>query len=67
VATQSDKSYAQAILREVSLHPKIPILAVAVGSYEVEGAGGPAERRNAAISFLKSLARSTKEGGFIGR
>jgi hypothetical protein len=67
VSTQSDKSFGQAILREVSLHPKVPILAVAVGSYEVEGVGGPAERRNAAISFLKLLARTTKDGGFIGR
>lgn len=67
LATQSDKAYAQAILRETSMHPSIPILAVAVGSYEVEGAGGPSERRNAAISFLKSLARSTKEGSFLGR
>jgi hypothetical protein len=67
VAAQTDKSYGQAILREVSRHPKVPILAVAVGSYEVEGAGGPAEHRNAAISFLKTLARANGEGGFIGR
>ena len=32
-----------------------------------EGAGGPGERRNAAIDFLKSLAKATDGGGFIGR
>lgn len=67
VSTQADKSFGNAILREVSLHPQIPILSVAVGSYEVEGAGGPGERRNAAIDFLKSLAKATDGGGFIGR
>jgi hypothetical protein len=54
------------ILAEVSKHPGTPILTVAVGSYEVEGAGGPRERRNAAIAFLKELARKTG-GSFLGR
>jgi hypothetical protein len=66
IATKTDGSYGGAILREVSKHPHIPILTVAVGSYEVEGAGGPTERRNAAITFLKQLASQTG-GNFIGR
>lgn len=67
VATQGDKAFGSAILREAALHPKIPILTVAVGDYEVEGAGGPGERRNAAISFLKALAKATEGGSFIAR
>ena len=66
VATISDASYAAGILKEVGWNADIPILAVAVGSYEIEGAGGPRERANAAIAFLKQLAKKTG-GSFIGR
>jgi hypothetical protein len=66
IATHTDPDYAGMILAEVSKHPGTPILTVAVGSYEVEGAGGPRERRNAAIAFLKELARKTG-GSFLGR
>ncbi len=66
VATSMDSSFATAILKEVSFHPKTPILTVAVGGYEVEGAGGPREKRNAAIAFLKQLAAQTG-GNFVGR
>lgn len=67
VSTQSDKSFGEAIIHEVSLHSKVPILAVAVGDYEIEGAGGPKQRSNPAISFLKSLTKATVGGNFIGR
>jgi hypothetical protein len=66
VPTASDASYAAGILKEVEWHSDIPILAVAVGSYEIEGAGGPREKANAAIVFLKALAKKTG-GSFLGR
>lgn len=66
VASKMDTSFGSAILKEVSQHPGIPILTVAVGSYEIENAGGPTERRNRAIAFLKQLASQTG-GSFIGR
>jgi hypothetical protein len=65
ISTRMDGSYAADILKEAAKHPT-PILAVAVGSYELEGAGGPRERRNAAIAFLKELAHTTG-GNFLGR
>ena len=66
VQTASDSSYAADILKEVGWNTETPILAVAVGSYEIEGAGGPRQRVNTAISFLKELAQKTG-GSFIGR
>jgi hypothetical protein len=66
VGTKSDTIYAAEILKEVVKQPGIPILTVAVGSYEVEGVGGPRERPNPAISFLKRLA-GTSGGSFIAR
>lgn len=66
VATRGDSTYAAEILKEVAKHPGIPILTVAVGSYEIEGAGGPRERPNPAIGFLKRLA-GTSGGSFIAR
>ncbi len=65
IGTRMDGSFATEILKEVARHPT-PILAVAVGSYEMEGVGGPKERRNSAIAFMKELARTTG-GNFLGR
>ena len=66
VATQGDASLASAIFREVAKHRDIPILAVALGSYEIEGAGNPKPRTNAPVNFLKELARKTG-GNFLAR
>lgn len=66
VSGKGDEGLAQEILGEVAKHPEIPILAVALGSYEIEGVGGPRERANPAISFLKRLSGSTG-GNFLGR
>ncbi len=64
VATKMDSAYGNTILAKVN--PRLPILTVAVGSYEVENPGWPNERRNAAVTFLKQVA--AKSGGnFIGR
>ena len=54
------------ILEEVKEHEGIPILTVALGSYETEGAGGPRPKINAPIAFLKELANKTG-GNFLGR
>lgn len=66
VPSAIETGYATKILREVASGEKVPILAVAVGSYEFEGIGGPREKPNAAIAFLKRLAHQTG-GTFIGR
>jgi hypothetical protein len=66
VSGKGDEGLAQEILGEAAKHPEIPILAVALGSYEIEGVGGPRERANPAISFLKRLSGSTG-GNFLGR
>jgi Mg-chelatase subunit ChlD len=65
VATSTDSHYANAIVKEAGI-ARIPILTVAVGSYELEGAGGPREHANEAITFLKQLAAKTG-GSFIAR
>lgn len=66
VRYRSDKSLTRDVLAEVAARPRIPILTVALGSYEVEGAGGPNVRTNAPIAFLKELAQRTG-GGFLAR
>jgi len=66
VGTQRDASLASDIFKEVTRHRSIPILAVALGSYEIEGAGGPQSRTNAPVAFLKQLARQTG-GNFLAR
>jgi len=66
VSTQSDSSLAGEIFKEVNKHKGIPILTVALGSYEIEGADGPRPRTNAPVSFLKDLSRQTG-GNFLAR
>lgn len=66
VSYQSDSSTGRDVFKEVAKHPRIPVLTVALGSYEIEGAGGPRPRTNAPISFLKELARQTG-GSFLAR
>jgi hypothetical protein len=66
VQTRTDASLANAILDEVKKNPGIPILSVAVGSYEVEGLGTPWPKTNAAVSFLKFLAKASG-GNFLAR
>jgi hypothetical protein len=63
---QRDNSFADDIFKEVAKHPGIPILTVALGSYEVEGAGSLRPQTNAPINFLKELAHQTG-GSFLGR
>ena len=66
IGTRSDSVFAQDIFKEASSHPRIPVLTVALGSYEIEGAGGPRPKINAPVSFLKELARQTG-GNFLAR
>ena len=66
VSTHTDTAFAKAILTEVEGHPGIPILTVALGNYETEGAGGPWPKINASIAFLKELAHKSG-GNFLGR
>lgn len=66
VSYQRDASLANDIFKEVAKHRGIPILTVALGSYEIEGAGSPQPRTNAPVSFLKALARQTG-GSFLAR
>jgi hypothetical protein len=66
VRHQSDPALARDILKEASKYPSIPLLTVALGSYEIEGNGGPRARTNAPINFLKELAHQTG-GNFLAR
>lgn len=66
VSYQRDSSFASDILKEVSKHRAVPILTVALGNYEIEGAGSPRPRTNAPVAFLKELARQTG-GNFLAR
>lgn len=66
VAYRADPSFAREIFDEVAKHPLTPVLTVALGSYEIEGAGGPKPKTNAPVSFLKELARRTG-GSFLAR
>jgi hypothetical protein len=61
-----DAALAAEIFEEVKKHTKTPVLTVALGSYEIEGADGPRARTNAPIAFLKELARKTG-GNFLAR
>jgi len=63
---QGDASFARDILAEVAKHRGPPILAVALGGYEVENEGGFFPHTNSAIAFLKELGHSTG-GSFIAR
>lgn len=63
---QSDSSLAKDIFKEAEKHHGIPILTVALGSYEIENAGGFRPQTNAAISFLKELSHKTG-GNFLAR
>lgn len=58
----------QTCLEEVSRHPGVPILPLALGDYEITPPGGLFARphTNSAIAFLKEMARSTG-GAFIAR
>jgi Mg-chelatase subunit ChlD len=66
VATKSDAVLAREIFAEVGKHRGVPILTVAVGTYETEGADGPRPKTNAPVAFLKELARRSG-GNFLGR
>ena len=66
VGYQSDSTLANNILKEAGKHHGIPILTVALGSYEIENAGGFRPQTNAAISFLKQLGHATG-GNFLAR
>ncbi len=66
VAYRRDAAFAREILTEIKNHPSVPILSVALGSYEVEGSGGPQPRTNAPVAFLKELARQSS-GAFLAR
>lgn len=63
---QRDSAFAREILTEAAKHKGVPILTVALGSYEIVGAGGPRPQTNAPVWFLKALARQTG-GNFLAR
>jgi hypothetical protein len=65
VPYESDADLVREIFKEVKDHPGVPILTVALGSYEIEGIGLK-PRVNAAVSFLKELGRRSG-GSFLGR
>lgn len=66
VSARSDAALARDIFQEVGRHQGVPILTVALGNYETEGAEGPWPKTNAAIAFLKELGRRSG-GTFLGR
>jgi Mg-chelatase subunit ChlD len=66
VRAESERAVAEGILKEVAKHPGIPILTVALGSYEIENEGGPRPKINAPVAFLKELAKQSG-GSFMGR
>ena len=66
VASKIDTVLAKEIFAEVEKHRGIPILTVAVGTYETEGADGPRPKTNAPVAFMKELARRSG-GNFLGR
>jgi len=66
ISTKGDAAFASDILKEVAKHRGVPILTVALGSFEIEGAGGPRPRINAPVAFMKELAHETG-GSFLAR
>lgn len=63
---RTHSAYVRDIYDEVKLHPGIPILTVAVGSYELAGTEALKPQTKAPVFFLKELSRMTG-GSFIGR